>query len=65
MGEITIDITEVLKLLNGLKGGDVASEPDGMIARVLKECSSESSPILAFIYNESLAVLAVPVSVPQ
>ena len=31
-----------------------------MSARVLKECSSEIAPILACIYNESLAQGAVP-----
>ena len=29
-------------------------------ARVLKECSSEISPMLALIYNESLAQCTVP-----
>ena len=37
-----------------------ASGPDGLSARVLKECSSEISPMLALIYNESLAQGAVP-----
>ena len=32
-----------------------APGPDGLSARVFKECSSEIAPILAFIYNESLA----------
>ena len=32
-----------------------ASGPDGLNARVLKECSNETSPILAIIFNESLA----------
>ena len=42
--------------LNGHK----ASGPDGLNARVLKECSHEISPILALIYNESLARGNVP-----
>ena len=29
--------------------------PDGLSARVLKECSSEIASILTLIYNESLA----------
>ena len=33
---------------------------DGLSARVLKECSSEISPMLALIYNESLAQGTVP-----
>ena len=32
-----------------------APGPDGLNARVLKECSTQISPILALIYNESLA----------
>ena len=59
MGEITVDPKGVLKLLNGLKV-QKAPGPDGLSARVLKECSSEIAPILAFIYNESLAQGTVP-----
>ena len=59
MGEITIDPKGVLKLLNGLKAHK-APGPDGLSARVLKECSSEIAPILAYIYNESLAQGNVP-----
>ena len=59
MGEITVDPNGVLKLLNGLKVHK-APGPDGLSARVLKECSSEIAPILAFIYNESLAQGTVP-----
>ena len=59
MGEITVDPKGVLKLLNGLKVHK-APGPDGLSARVLKECSSEIAPILAFIYNESLAQGTVP-----
>ena len=59
MGEITVDPKRFLKLLNGLKVHK-APVPDGLSARVLKECSSEIAPILAFIYNESLAKGTVP-----
>ena len=59
MGEITVDPNGVLKLLNNLKIHK-ASGPDGLSARVLKECSSEIAPILALIYNESLAQGTVP-----
>ena len=49
----------VTKLLDGLNVHK-ASGPDGLNARVLKECSNEISPILALIYNESLARGEVP-----
>ena len=54
MGEITVDPNGVLKLLNNLKIHK-ASGRDGLSARVLKECSSEIAPILALIFNKSLA----------
>ena len=59
MGEITVDPKGVLKLLNNLNIHK-ASGPDGLSARVLKECSSEISLMLALIYNESLAQGTVP-----
>ena len=59
MGEITVDPKGVLKLLNNLNIHK-ATGPDGLSARVLKECSSEISPMLALIYNESLAQGTVP-----
>ena len=59
MGEITVDPKGVFKLLNGLNINK-ASGPDGLSVRVLKECSSEIAPILALIYNESLAQGTVP-----
>ena len=59
MGEITVDPKGVTKLLNNLNIHK-APGPDGLSARVLKECSSEIAPILAYIYNESLAQGAVP-----
>ena len=59
MDEITVDPKGVLKLLNNLNIHK-ASGPDGLSARVLKECSSEISPMLALIYNESLAQGTVP-----
>ena len=58
-GEITVDPKEVTKLLNNLNIHK-ASGQDGLSASVLKECSSEIAPILACIYNESLAQDAVP-----
>ena len=54
MGDITVDPKGVTKLLDGLNVHK-ASGPDGLNARVLKECSNEISSILALIYNESLA----------
>ena len=59
MGEITVDPNGVLKLLNNLKIHK-ASGPDGLCARLLKECSSEIAPIPGLIYNESLAQGTVP-----
>ena len=41
-----MDLNENIKYIPG---------PDGLNARMLKECSTPISPILALIYNESLA----------
>ena len=54
MGEITVDPKGVIKLLNNLNIHK-APGPDGLSARVLKECSSEIAPVLTYIFNESLA----------
>ena len=59
MGAITVDPKGVAKLLGGLNVHK-ASGPDGLNARVLKECSNEISPILALIYNESLVRGEIP-----
>ena len=59
MGEITVDPKEVAKLLDGLNVYK-APGPAGLNARVLKECSTQISPILALIYNESIAQGNVP-----
>ena len=59
MGEITVDPKGVGKLLDGLNVHK-APGPDGLNARVLKLCSTQISPILALIYNESLAQGNVP-----
>ena len=59
MGDKTVDLKGVAKLLDGLNIHK-ASGPDGLNARVLKECSNEISPILALTYNESLARGDVP-----
>ena len=59
MGEITVDPNRVLKLLNNFKIHKPPG-PDGLSARVLKECSSEIAPILALIYNETLAQGTLP-----
>ena len=59
MGDITVDPKGVAKLLDGLNIHK-APGPDGLNARVLKECSNEISPILALIFNESLARGDVP-----
>ena len=59
MGEITVDPKGVIKLLNNLNIHK-APGPDGLSARVLKECSSEIAPVLTYIFNESLTQGAVP-----
>ena len=59
MGEITVGPKGFFKLLKNLKLHK-ASWSDGLSARVLKECSSEMAPILALIYNESLAHVTAP-----
>ena len=59
MGDITVDPKGVGKLLDELNVHK-ASGPDGLNARVHKECSNEIPPILALIYNESLARGDVP-----
>ena len=59
MGDITVDPKGVAKLLDGLHVHK-APGPVGLNARVLKECSNEISPILALIFNESLARGDVP-----
>ena len=58
-----VDITVYLKGIANLLGGlNIHKAPglDGLNARVLKECSNEISPILALIFNESLALGDVP-----
>ena len=64
MGDITFDPKGVAKLLDKLKIHK-ASGLDDLNARALKECSAEISPLLAFIFNESLAQGAVPVDWQQ
>ena len=59
MGDITVDPEGVASLLDRLNVHK-ASGPDGLNSRVLKECSNEISPILALIYNKSLARGDVP-----
>ena len=59
MGEIIVDPEGVAKLLDGLNVHK-APGPDGLNARVLKECSTKISPIYALIYTESLAQGNVP-----
>ena len=59
MGELTVDLKGVAKLLDGLNVHK-APDLDGLNARVRKECSTQISPNLALIYNESLAQGNVP-----
>ena len=57
MGEITVDPKGVIKILDNLNV--MQAGPDGLRARVVKECCSRIAPILVFIYNESLAQVVV------
>ena len=59
MEQITVDPKGVAKLLDGLNVHK-APGPDGLNVRVPEECSTQISPILALIYNESLAQGNVP-----
>ena len=59
MGEITVDLKGVASLLDGLNVHKVPGS-DGLNAWVLKGCSTQTSPVLALIYNESLAQSSVP-----
>ena len=59
MEDIIVDPNAVHKLLSK-QYIHKASRPDGLNARVLKECSSEIAPVLAYIFNESLAQGTVP-----
>ena len=52
--DLTVDPKGVIKLLNNLANG-----PDGLTVKVLKECCFEIAPILASIYNGTLAQGAV------
>ena len=54
MFEITVDPNGGIQQFDRLKIHK-ASGPDGLNARVLKECISEIGPVLAYIYNASLA----------
>ena len=49
----------VEKLLNGIKPHK-ATGPDEIPGRILKECATQLSPILAFIYQQSLDTGEVP-----
>ena len=59
MDEITVDPNGVIKQLDRLNIHK-ASGPDGLNARVLKECRTEIGPVLAHIYKASLAQGSVP-----
>ena len=59
MGEITVDPKGVAKLLDEINVHK-APGPDGLNARVLKECCTQISSILALIYDESLPQGNVP-----
>ena len=59
MDKITVDPNGATKQLDRLNIHK-ASGPDSLNARVLKECRTEIGPVLAYIYNASLAQGSVP-----
>ena len=59
MGDITVDTNGVQTLLSKLNIHK-ASGPDGLNARVFKECSSEIAHALAYIFNKSLGQGTLP-----
>ena len=59
VGGVAVDPGGVVGLLSGL-GVRGAPGPDGLSARVSKECSSEIAPVLTCIFGGSLARGAVP-----
>lgn len=59
MEEITVDPNGVEKQFERINTNK-ASGPDGLNARVLKECRTEIAPVLAIIYNASLSQGSVP-----
>ena len=59
MQQITEADEGVRKLLQKSNPGK-ASGPDMLLARFLKECSEELSPILTTIFNKSLQTGTVP-----
>ena len=59
MDEMTVDPNGVIKQLDRLNIHK-ASGPDGLNSRVLKDCRTEIGPVLAYIFNASLALGSVP-----
>ena len=59
IGDLYIDPNGVKRLLDRLNPFK-SSGPDDLSARVLKECSAEIAPVLACIFNKSLAQSRVP-----
>ena len=53
MCDIEVSVTGVQKLLAGLDTNK-SMGPDGLSPIILKECASEISPMLTFIFNQSL-----------
>ena len=59
LSNITLTIDEVYNILNSLDTSK-ATGPDGLPARILKECSNELAPSLCRIFNMSLSTGVVP-----
>ena len=59
MSEINIEVNEVESCLQNLKSS-TASGPDGIPARLLKECSQQLAPSLCSLFNKSLQASRLP-----
>jgi hypothetical protein len=59
LSEITLDVEEVVNSLLNLNVSK-ASDPDGIPARLLKECSHQIAPSLCTLYNHSLRSGHIP-----
>ena len=59
LSEITLDVEEVVNSLLNLNVSK-ASGPDGIPARLLKECSHQIAPILCTLFNHSLRSGHIP-----
>ena len=59
ISQIQVSVDDVTKHLNGLDTSK-ACGPDGISARLLKECTSQIAPSLCGIFNQSLSSGQIP-----